>query len=216
MQDLVVIQPGYKGLEQIAFLDDNKKIAEHYLPLHVGSVEYIRNVWKEYNIEQPEPNNHPIPLRKFMNRDIYYTHGAYKPKPGRFIKPHWQKAFDAFISTDNCPVIYSQFFDQEVVEFQQEYRVYILRGLIVGCGRYDDLDLPDVEQAELNAMACNIMAEWKDATVAYAIDLGVIKERGLSLVEITDAWSVGWFKPMDRKLYAEMLKARWDEIVGNK
>jgi ATP-grasp domain, R2K clade family 3 len=114
------------------------------------------------------------------------------------------------------PTIDRQFFEQEVVEFQQEYRVYILRGLIVGCGRYDDLDLPDVEQAELNSLACNIMAAWKDAPVAYAIDLGIIKDRGLSLVEITDAWAIGWYKPFDRKLYAEMLKARWDEIVGNK
>lgn len=216
MQDLVVIQPGYRGLEQVAFLDDNKKIAEHYLPLHVGSVEYVLSVWTKYEIQHPEPNNHPDELEKFLNRQIKYFPSGDKKVSNLFVKPCWPKEFDTYVVGDTPIVVREQIWAQDVVEFQQEYRVYILRGLIVGCGRYDDLELPDIEQAELNALACNIMAEWKDAPVAYAIDLGVIKGRGLSLVEITDAWAIGWYKPMDRKLYAEMLKSRWDEIVGNK
>ena len=214
MKELVIIQPGYQGLEQIAFIDDYVKKTDSYLPLHVGSVEYIRNVWQAFGIDEPKPLGYPKILEKYFNREIREQAIILNDK--KFIKPYWPKKFDTYISTGitTC-FIPGWAIEQEIVEFAQEYRVYCIGNTIVGHGRYDSLELDDLDIVDVYEFTKCIMNDWTDKPCAYAIDVGIIVGKGLSLVELTDAWSLGHYKPMSFEHYGKMLKLRWNEIVEN-
>ena len=218
MKELVIIQPGYKGLEQIAFLDDIVKKADSYLPLHMGSVEYIRNVWQAFDIDEPRPLGYPEQLKKYFNRKIEHQLHSGWIKGNLFVKPYWPKTFEIYVTKPEgefAPYPIVQRFEQEVVEFEQEYRVYCIDNVIVGHGRYDSLELDDLDIVDVYEFVKCIMNDWTDKPCAYAIDVGIIAGKGLSLVELTDAWALGHYKPMSFEHYGKMLKLRWNEIVEN-
>ena len=218
MKELVIIQPGYQGLEQIAFVDDYIKKTDSYLPLHMGSVEYIRNVWQAFDIDEPRPLGYPPELKQYFNRKIEHQYHCGWIKGDLFVKPYYPKKFDTFITYGegefaSYPI--EQRFEQEIVEFAQEYRVYCIGNTIVGHGRYDPLELDDLDIVDVYEFTKCIMNDWTDKPCAYAIDVGIIVGKGLSLVELTDAWAIGWYKPMSLEQYSKMLKLRWNEIVEN-
>ena len=225
MRDLVITQPGYSGLETVPFIGQTRP-HDAYLPLHVGSVEYIRAVWEKFGVIEPAPLGYPIELNPYYNRNISiirrYGKRDYTTQP-KFVKPLFPKVFEPEIVKQEVYNPYQSngktardWIEQEVVEFDQEYRVYCVKNVIVGYGRYDPNESEDLKAVEVFAFVENVIKDWKtNKPIAYAIDVGVIKGRGLSIVELTDAWAIGLYKPCPLSAYAEMLRLRWDQIVKN-
>jgi hypothetical protein len=109
--------------------------------------------------------------------------------------------------------------------FASEWRVYILRGEIIGMGRYDDRDVDDTHSfPDMDIVGQMVSAYTKhDAPAGFGLDVGVSEGPGgenpfedgrTKLVEVNDGWALGLYKgtcsPRD---YLRLLEARWTDIV---
>lgn len=167
-----VIQSAYNGVETIVVstvctnIIKSSGLYRPLIPLHVGTVEFMQGVFKEIGIKVQELG-YPDELTPFYNRDIVYN-GF---KKNRFIKPYDCKMFEVFIQTDTDVLGYGRvlsWWSQEIVTFLQEYRVYCVHDKIVGMGRYDDLDDPDLDETEIREFVEKVISAWKDRPSAYA------------------------------------------------
>lgn len=98
----------------------------------------------------------------------------------------------------------------EVVTFVTEYRGFVLDNKLIGWKHYkgDFTKMPDVSTVQKAIMA------YGTSPRAYSIDFGLDIDGRSLLVEINDAFALGCYG-LDPILYARMIEARWDEIVGN-
>lgn len=55
--------------------------------------------------------------------------------------------------------------------------------------------------------------EYRDAPAGYGIDFGVTADRRTLLVEVNDGYALGCYG-LQHDLYAQLLSARWSELVG--
>ena len=97
----------------------------------------------------------------------------------------------------------------EPVVFQSEWRVFVMRGRALGVSHYagDALLFPSAGTIRL------ALGAFQGAPAGYSADFGVTSEGRTLLVEINDGYSLGC-GALVANLYAELLEARWDEIVG--
>ena len=210
----VNIQPGYQGTEGILVAAASEVVFHHqlHIPLHVGSVEYLTRLFERLDVRF---TNYSLveELYKFYKRRIDHKKGRF-PWPGNFIKPWRYKQYEPFIATGDEYV--SEYVSQEPVKFDQEYRVYVIGFEIVGMARYDDGDSADLDELEVRRFCTDVIQTWADAgtkPAAFCIDVGRIEDRGLAIVEITDAWACGLYKGVCPKAYTRMLQVRWDELM---
>jgi len=131
-----------------------------------------------------------------------------KPWLTKFPRGHW---------TPDTPVWITPW-----VDFDAEFRVYMLQGRVVGVARYDDGDFErgDLEtRARENAILLH--ERWADdrnqgqrAPAGYAIDIGYQRASdAFRLVEVNDGWALGLYKGVSPWLYVELLSARWRELA---
>jgi len=56
-----------------------------------------------------------------------------------------------------------------------------------------------------------------EVPAAYALDVALTTYRHLVLMEVTDAWAMGFYRGSCKPLsYARMLTARWNEIASTR
>lgn len=111
----------------------------------------------------------------------------------------------------------------QVVDFVREYRVFVLRGHILGTHLYresdEDTDHGDLDRSVVEAAVQDLEGSTY-RTVAYALDFGVVVRRPTDtanhgqtlLVEWNDAYALGSYG-LPATLYTDMLVERWKEIV---
>ncbi len=107
---------------------------------------------------------------------------------------------------DDFPVLV-----QEVVQLESEWRVFVLRGEVLGVGYYygDPLRFPD------GAVVKEMLRAHKDPVAAYGLDVGVTAGGQTLLVELNDGYALGCYGLPPTK-YARLLEARWDELMSCK
>jgi hypothetical protein len=187
----------------------------HYAP--VGSVEFCLAWMRAVGASIPAPIDYPVCLQKYLHRAIRkttYSRAAY----GSWVKPYHTKAWNPRIKKEELPGIFP---DEPVWEcdfikeddWLAEWRVYIINGDIVGIGRYD----PNETEYELNiARVAEMISTYEasgDAPVAYAIDVAKLPELDSVLVEVTDAWAIGFYLgTLSPQNYARLLYSRWKQI----
>ncbi len=227
LEDLPLCAVGIEGLEQYA-----AQIAGGgWLP--VGSVEFVRRAMVLAGIEEPENLSYPPQLRPYLHR-LLERRVAGTVMGRWFVKPVATKTFtgfvldtlgdpadlgehdraqcEAFLALDPAACVWVS----EPVAWRSEVRFYVLDGQIVGEGRYDDGPddalLPDA--AVVREMASRFSAT-PGAPVAFALDAGVLECGATALVELNDAWALGFYsgtlKP-DR--YLNMLWRRWRQLAA--
>lgn len=175
----------------------------------------------------PQPRNIDIPkeLEKFAGRKIWGTTlgEVKKSKKPVFIKPlYHQKAFCGRVFEPMEPWSYfsstvlSEFPDsfpilaQERVKFTgYETRVYVLNGKILDG---NTSHIPGGKE-----FCESIVKAFKSQPVSYSIDYGMMQQRSharkqLALVEVNDGFSCANFN-LDNITYAQMIEARWQEMV---
>ena len=163
--------------------------------------------------------DYPIELKEFYGRKIYAgVLGEIVNIPdnwGKFIKPKaGSKIFTGRVVNGTRDLIGIGLpFDypiwiSEVVEFIAEWRCFVLdgRGLDVWpyTGDYHTQFDPSVID---EAISC-----WKDAPIAYGLDIGVTSDGRTLVVEVNDGYALGNYGLSPLKSI-NFHKARWKEMV---
>ena len=170
----------------------------------------------------------PAVLTPYLGRECWRTTPGEVRSAKRFpvfLKPYEDaKAFtgrvvnnpaemDALLALrPNFPALGEQFplLAQEPVVFKSEWRVFVLRGHVLGASHYagDALLFPSAGTIRL------ALGAFTGAPAGYSADFGVTADDGRTLlVEINDGYSLGC-GALVANLYAELLEARWDEMVS--
>ena len=102
----------------------------------------------------------------------------------------------------DCPVLIS-----EVVDFESEWRTYVVEDKIVGIKNYkgDEFLVPSKE------MVLKMISAYTSAPKSYSLDVGIVKGKTL-LVECNDGWALGNYG-LDSALYANFLMKRWLQLM---
>ena len=204
-------------------LHDGRCVAPDEVP--IGSVEFVRAALSYAGFRAPQPLPY---LSGYLHRHVWpSTAGEVRTSSKRvFVKPRDQvKTFTGILwpesreiedlavfasVPDHFPVYCS-----EPVKWLSEWRYYVLRGRIVGSGRYDcgpdDAPTPDRGVVE------SAVAEYPDPPAGYALDFGVLASGETAMVEANDGWALGLYRgDCATADYVELLAARWREMVLGK
>ncbi|MDF2461803.1 MAG: hypothetical protein K0Q43_38 [Ramlibacter sp.] len=99
--------------------------------------------------------------------------------------------------------------------FASEWRYYLQAGRVLGFARYDDGpdDAPEPNDLDVTS----IMAD-APVDAICSLDVGVSADGGTWLIELNDAWALGYYRgdstPTPRA-YLGMLWARWQQLVAS-
>jgi len=199
----------------------------------VGTVEFVRRAMDIAGISEPANLSYPQVLESHLHRRVNLIPAGLVM--GRwFVKSTATKAFTGFVfdtftdPADLDPhdrVQYEAFralepdapvWVGEAVSWRSEVRYYVLDGQIVGEGRYDagpdDALVPD--PAVVQEMVRRFSAS-PGAPVAFAIDAGVLDCGTTALVEVNDAWALGYYSgTLEPREYVRMLWRRWRQLAA--
>lgn len=191
-----------------------------------GSVQSVRAALRYLGV--PEPKNVDIPeeLMEFAGRKVWHsTVGKVKKETSKvFVKPlDFQKDFSGHMVRRgesyvfrhlNLPNDY-RLLCQEPVDFLDEYRCYVANGRIVGIC-HNELDehrkkpLTKKELAIIKAM----LEAYKSQPAGFCLDVGRLGvSNKLVIIETNEGFSCGNYG-IPHVRFAEMIKARWDELVS--
>ena len=195
-------------------------------PVNAG-IEVMQLVFKQLGMDLPPALDYPESIKHHLGRkmerkvfgDIRAMENFDTPV---FAKSVAHKVFNGHLfqgkRADNL-IQFVHIKDQEPVwvcepvKFISEWRVYVLRGEVVGIGHYgfgDQLVFPD--RNEIYAM----IKDYENPPASYGLDVGISQgewNRDTLLVEVNDSLSLGNYgcRP---KPYAQMIEARWNELMG--
>lgn len=184
----------------------------------VGTVEFCRAWMCAVGVDEPEPIDYPPSLDFALHRSVRQTTFA-QAAAGSWVKPVSTKAWEPHVKQSEADHLGDEpVWEAPVIPDQDwlaQWRVYVVEGVIVGAGRYDDneqeYDLPRI-----------VVASWVDAYTAsgqspagYALDVALWPGNRLALVEVTDGWAIGYYKgDCSATNYARLLAARWSQIIA--
>lgn len=167
------------------------------------------------------PMDYPEELKDFLGRRIWkstlFSITSHADSWHVFVKPIWDvKRFSGTVldksedliklggGLEDIPVWCS-----EKVNFLSEWRLWVLRGEIIGlnpyAGRWDLF--PDVERMK------QAVAAFHSAPCGYALDFGVTDDGRTLLVEASDGYVLRSFG-LDPEKYVRLLTARWQELTS--
>ena len=191
-----------------------------------GDIDTMFTAMKQLDINY-EYNDYPKCLNKYLHRKIWESSikdiktelfNEYIINP-IFIKPKNKlKKFTGFIiksiddlnkinnAGDNTKVICS-----EPVNFISEYRCPFINGEIKDLCYYSGDSNIKIDKSIVQKM----VKEFLNSPKAYCIDVGVLSSGETALIEVNDAFSIGIYS-MSKKVYAELLITRWNELKGYK
>lgn len=215
----------YEGLDFSSIKNPDK-----YIP--VGSVDFVSaylNTFYPNAKKMLEPLNVPDVLFPFAGRDIMniktdedlkqlYKFDEVFAKSMSVIKhpdngwkhnPNNQmnKLLD-LDNYDNC----IGFQVSTYIEFLSEWRVFVFNGKILDCRNY----LGDFFTYPSPDTIINMVREYKDAPVAYTLDVGVIPSGETVVIECHRFFSCGLYGFNDFYQYPYMLSQEWFEMKNYK
>ena len=199
----------------------------------IGTVEFVRRAMGLAGISEPTNLSYPEVLESYLHRRLERSPAGLVM--GRwFVKPIATKAFTGFVfdtfadpedldahDRAQCEAFLALEPDApvwvgEAVTWRSEVRYYVLDGRIVGEGRYDtgpdDALLP--VRSVVSEMARRFSAS-RGAPVAFAIDAGVLDSGTTALVEVNDAWALGFYSgTLEPREYVRILWRRWQQLAA--
>lgn len=234
-ESLLALELGYKGtvpvyscsLENISQYQTQLKTGK-LLP--VGSVEFLLQAFHLTGCAIPENISYPKCLFPFLKRNVTTCKISELTIPC-FVKPMITKTFTGFVYENGAATLNEHISDQiqvlttlphdtnvwtsEVVHWISEYRYYICSKQIIGFSRYDEADNPYApDNHVVEAMGAEL-AKDNNFPSSYGLDIGVLDTGITALIEVNDAWALGYYKSENSpkpELYFSMLFDRWDSI----
>jgi hypothetical protein len=193
----------------------------------IGSVESTIIFFQLMNVPIPGYIGYPDCIRKYLGREIRKTkfmniQAEIQTLPCEypfFIKPADDvKKFTGCVIEKKSEIDTLEKFENiededivyisEVLDIISEYRCFVHRGVLKGIQWYkgDFCKFPEVELIK------NIIKDYKNAPVAYTIDIGILSNGSNILVEINDFWAIGSYG-LSGKIYARMAADRFRQIM---
>lgn len=184
--------------------------------LVVGSIPFVKAGLKMFGKELPAPMPYPIELKSFLHRTIEVRSlNEVQALSNVFIKPVDNlKDFTGFVVRGSDDFrLHSlnknkKLYTASVVNLVSEYRYYIQNDKIIGSAPYSggviEPDLSVVNQM-LELMRIYELS-------AYSIDIGVLSTGETALVEVNDAFAIGFYGGLTVDDYLNMLWARWRQL----
>lgn len=188
-----------------------------------GSVQSVRAALRYLGV--PEPKNVDIPneLMEFAGRKVWHsTVGEVQRTAAAevFVKPlDFQKDFSGHIVWNGWSSILKylpknyRLLCQEVVSLTEEFRCYVVEGKIVGI-RPVETSSPPLTPRE-HALIGEMLKAYKSQPAGFCLDVGrkvTGNFRQLVVIETNEGFSCGNYG-IDHAKFAQMIKARWDELV---
>lgn len=218
----------YLGYETRRFLRDELET----LPLSsetvvVGGMGCLHAVWEQLGVRVPVHASTPAVLTPFLGRQSWRTTQAELLKADHFpvfVKPYEDsKVFNGQVvqsaeelalllePRSGFPAVGKEFalLAQEPVTFVSEWRVFVLRGRAIGIAHYRGGLLTFPSSGVIRAT----LGAYTHAPAGYSADFGITDTGRTLLVETNDGYALGYMGIAEAQ-YAELLPARWDEIVG--
>jgi hypothetical protein len=183
-------------------------------------------------IREPDNFSYPEALWPYLNRAVFQCRIG-NVEGNWFVKPIETKSFTGFVYDDKQDVIHLSEHDleqrdvllslppetpvwvSEPVTWLSEFRYYVIDGEVRGEGRYDDGpdDVPVPDYFMVMEMV-ETLSRQQDAPAAYSLDVGVLSSGETALVEVNDAWALGFYTgSLSYRDYIEMLWRRWDQLA---
>lgn len=187
--------------------------------LVVGTLDDMEVMLDRYDIH-PEPLDYPDELQEFLGRKIWksslFTITSHEECWHVFVKPIYDvKRFSGTV-LDECKDLIKlggglediAVWCSERVNFLSEWRLWVVRGEIIGltpyAGRWDLF--PDAEILK------KAVAAYRSAPAAYTLDFGVTDEGKTLLVEASDGFALKSCG-LDPVKYVTFLSTRWNELM---
>ncbi len=185
--------------------------------LFVGSVEFMREVFKRINlldVRLPANSNRKHQVMTLREAQIVWRAAGQK----LFIKPVEIKLFTGLVldgvvhsCLDGLPedtkVMAYEPFDSPIIS---EWRFYIHNHQVVDGHNYSG----DCFKIPFAGNVLNVVAANKDTfPCAYTIDMAVLQDESNVVVEFNDMWAIGNYG-MPNFLYLRLLKDRYFEIIS--
>lgn len=190
--------------------------------LIVGSIENTLSYFNKLGINIPEPIHMPNELQKLSGRETYITtvdqlrtydenkfplfakanieYKKFIPGP---IKNKKEVGYYLGKVSGNTSILISGY-----VNFLSEYRCFVREGQLKGIKHYigDYKLFPDFNYIN------ECIKTYKEAPIAYTLDVGITDKGDTKIIECNDAWSIGSYG-FDSDIYAGMLLCRWIQIT---
>jgi hypothetical protein len=189
--------------------------------MFVGSIDGMTALFKNMG-KYPEPIDFPESIVEsgLLNRNIFtmkldsFIEMFKQTKKPMFVKPVQTKLFDGILISDETHLNYLRDFDNPLVlvcdkiDIVSEFRAYVHNGKLVYCCNYSgDFKLsPNYNYIDM------LIKNYKDAPVAYTIDVAILNDRSMTAIEFNDFWSIGAYGLYSID-YARMLEDRYFEII---
>lgn len=209
-----------------------KRLVRRQLPitrntLVAGELPIVEEALRQLGCERRPASDYPLCLRDFLHRRIWestvrtlITDLLYGSGAGSFAKPlERKKRFTGRVFNSPSDLFHLQgasrstkLLCSEIVQWLSEYRVYVVRGEVVGVCHYGGdrdiaVDLSVVERA------VRALEGSPERTAGYGIDFGVLANGVTALVEWNDGFALGCYG-LDAGLYTDLIVARWCELVA--
>ena len=189
--------------------------------LVAGGIRTVEAAIKQIGMKTPVANNLPEELSTWFGRKVHRTTlGNFRKQwdaTSCFVKPlDKNKLFPAIAMFDRDDLTTLDAVDENVrvlvseyVLFESEWRVFVIRGEIIGMSHYqgDCFRYPDAATVKA------AIAAFRSAPAAYGIDFGVLSNGKTVLVEANDGYSLGSCS-LNSVDYTQMLEARWAELAA--
>jgi hypothetical protein len=194
--------------------------------LVAGDIPVVLCALKQLSIKIPLPNDYPQVLRSYLKRNVWEStvdrirtliyNADFKPffaKPKDRLKRFTGRVFESY---EDLRFIHqvskkTEVYCSEVVEWLAEFRVFVLHGKMIGIRHYSGDSSLEPDGAVITE-AIGVLETCGQATAAYAIDFGILKNGETALVELNDGFSVGSYG-LEPGSYADLTMARWLELM---
>lgn len=179
----------------------------------VGSINFVREYLKlVHNISDLTPIEVPIVLRKsnYLKREYLVLKREELPKKGvYFLKSaSTLKGFGYLGEISNIVNSKNSFLNDELyvlsekVEILSEYRCFVLNDIIKGIQHYNGDCTETLTKDDINLIKEMVKEYSKDdfRPKAYTLDVGIIKDKGVAILEVHTHSSVGLYGYDDESL----------------
>lgn len=193
----------------------------------VGYVEVARHQFRRMGVPQPADLDYPAPLTAFLGRTVARsTVGAVRQRNlgahegAVFVKPVRHKQFPGFVCRTQGDLLRfaaadgaDQVWVSDLIDLRSEHRCYVHLHEVIDVRRYAGNFRAVPDWSVIDRMIAVTRDE--PLPIACALDVGVTGDGRTVLIEANDGFAMGNYGLSARR-YAELLRDRWNQVVGRR
>jgi len=194
--------------------------------LVAGDLDAVPLALKKLGARGPFVESYPSATHPFLARKVWkstltdvkqWVEARGEPL---FVKPGERlKRFTGFVYTSRADDYLFQGASHRapvdcstVVQFVREFRAYVVGGVVVGVCQYAGESGSPPEPAFVERVL-GALREQQQLVAGFALDVGVLADGQPAVVECNDGFGLGLYPGLNAEVYADLLCARWEELM---